>query len=438
MSRRKSGVGRQSGDDFGKFKKQPKVDEYRQSNRWSFRAPGLKPDLTKLDDQCGFEDIHTDQNLLDKRGRQDGELVLYDPVQMENYPSQAARYEAAIGLDIHSIGKTEAGRTVYRFCSKSSPTGFWEVSISGATFVRIINPILNIICPRPFRLGDVGSLIETDDESLEWEQIQGRATIISPETGNGSLDPTFAILPAARDPFEPPILIRVNLAGDPSISDTLAIRTTATSTVFGIGSNLMDWGLDPCRSVQRIFLLPATVARAIAYDGTSPLAVGWLEPTCGAADITAYTLQQNTTGQYVDVQSFAAADPKRFLLTPGVRYRIVTSRVNQTVANSIDSPRFEFNVAPGSKLLLADEKQPRISSTLIEARHEIRPYTLFRLNNTEQYRTGISSTVIEARHEIRPYTSQRLNNTEQYKTGISSTVIEARHQVTAGGGIVIG
>lgn len=437
MPRRKSGIGRQSGDDFGKFKKQPKIDEYRQSNRWSFRAPGPKPDLTKLDDQCGFEEIHADQNLLDKRGRQDGELVLYDPVQIENYYSQAARYEAAIGLDIHSIDK-EGGTTIYRFCSKKSPTGFWEVSVSGATFVRIVNPILNIICPRPFKLADVGSLIETDDDSLVWEQIQGRATIVSPESGNGSLDPTFAILPAARDPLEPPILIQVSLSADPTIGDTLVIRTTATSTVFGIGSNLMDWGQDPCRSVQRIFLLPAANAGAIAYDGTSPLWVGWVDPTCGVADITGFTWQQNTTGQYVDVGQFAIADPKRFLLNPGVRYRIITSRINQNIPNSIDSPRFELNLAPSSALLLADEKHPQISSTLIEARHEIRPYALQRLDNAEQYTTRISSTLIEARHEIRPYTLQRLEGSEQYITGISSTLIEARHQVTAGGGIVIG
>lgn len=437
MPRRKSGVGRQSGDDFGKFKKQPKVDEYRQSHRWSFRAPGPEPDLTKLDDACGFEDIHTDQNLLDKRGRKDGELVLYDPVQEQNYFSQAARYDAAIGLEIHSIGKNEAGKKVYRFCSKRSPTGFWEVSISGATFVRIINPILNIICPRPFKLGDVGSALETDDETLEWEQLQGRLTIISPESGAGSLDPTFAILPAARDPFEPPILIRVNLSGDPTIGDTLAIRTTATSTVFGIGSNLLDWGQDPCRSVQAIFLLPAAVSGAIVYDGTSPLWVGWLDPTCGAADITGFTWQQNTTGQYLDVQQFAVAEPKRFFLQPSTRYRILTSRINQGVTNSIDSPRFQFDVSPNSKLILADEKQ-RVSSTMIEARHEIRPYTLKRLDNTDQYTSGTSSTMIEARHEIRPYTLKRLDNADQYTSSTSSTMIEARYMITAGGGIVVG
>ncbi|HEY9598381.1 MAG TPA: hypothetical protein V6D33_11985 [Cyanophyceae cyanobacterium] len=409
MPRRKSGIGRQPGDDFGKIRKQPDVDTYRQSSRWSFRAPAPKPDLTKLDDACGFEDIHITQNLLDKRGRKDGEIVLYDPVQEQNYLSQAARYEAAVGLEIHSIGKNEAGRTIYRFCSKRSPTGFWEVTISGATFVRIINPILNIICPRPFKLRDVGSAIETDDESLVWEQLQGRLTIVSPESGNGSLDPTFAILPAARDPLEPPILIRVSLSGDASIGDTLAIRTTATSTVFGIGSNLMDWGQDPCRSVQRVFLLPAVVSQAIAYDGTSSLLVGWLDPTCGAADITGYIWQQNTTGQYVDVQGFTAAEPKKFSLNPSTRYRIITSRVNQNISNSIDSPRFEFSVPIGGKMILADEKQPRVSSTLIDTNFNTNPYTL-----------------------------KRLDNTESYTSGISSTFIDTSYTVTAGGGIVIG
>lgn len=438
MPRRKSGVGRQSGDDFGKFKKQPKIDEYRQSNRWSFRAPGPEPDLTKLDDQCGFEEIHTDQNLLDKRGRKDGETVLYDPVQEQNYLSQAARYEAAVGLEIHSIGKSEAGRTIYRFCSKRSPTGFWEVTISGATFVRIINPILNIICPRPFKLADVGSAIETDDESLVWEQIQGRLTIISPESGNGSLDPTFAILPAARDPLEPPILIRVSLSGDASIGDTLAIRTTATSTVFGIGSNLMDWGQDPCRSVQTVFLLPAATSGAIAYDGTSPLLVGWLDPTCGAADITGYIWQQNTTGQYIDVQSFTSSDPKKFFLNPSVRYRIITNRLNQNTTNSIDSPRFEFSAPIGGKMILADEKLLGVSSGLMDASFNINPYTLLRLDNTDSYTSGVSSGLMDASFNTNPYTLLKLDNIDSYTSGISSTLIEASYTVTAGGGIVIG
>lgn len=438
MPRRKSGIGRQSGDDFGKIRKQPDIDTYRQSSRWSFRAPAPKSDLTKLDDQCGFEEIHTNKNLLGGRGRKDGELVLYDPVQEQNYLSQAARYEAAIGLDIHSIAKNEAGRTVYRFCSKASPTGFWEVTISGATYVRIINPILNIICPRPFKLGDVGSSIQTDDESLVWEQLQGRLTIVSPESGNGSLDPTFAILPAARDPLEPPILIRVSLSGDASIGDTLAIRTTATSTVFGIGSNLIDWGQDPCRSVQKVFLLPAATSGAIAYDGTSPLLVGWIEPICGAADITGYTWQQNTTGQYANVQAFTATEPKKFLLNPSTRYRIITTRVNQKIENFIDSPRFEFSAPLGGKMILADEKQPGISSTLIDASFSTNSYTLKRLDNIEQYTTGISSTLIEASFNANPYTLKRLDNTDSYKTGISSTFIDASYAVTAGGGVVIG
>lgn len=438
MPRRKSGVGRQSGDDFGKFKKQPKVDEYRQSHRWSFRAPGPEPDLTKLDDACGFEDIHTDQNLLDKRGRKDGELVLYDPVQEQNYFSQAARYDAAIGLEIHSIGKSEVGRTVYRFCSKRSPTGFWEVSISGATFVRIINPILNIICPRPFKLRDVSSAIETDDESLEWEQLQGRLTIINPDSGAGSLDPTLAILPAARDPLEPPILIRVSLAGDPTIGDTLAIRTTATSTVFGIGSNLMDWEQDPCRSVQTVFLLPAAMSGAIAYNGTSQLLVGWLTPTCGAADVTGYVWQQNTTGQYVDAQAFTNSDPKRFLLNPSTRYRIITNRLNQNVMNSIDSPRFEFSAPIGGKMILADEKLSSLSSGLMDASFNTNPYTLLRLENTDSFTSGISSGLMDASFNSNPYTLLKLDNADSYTSGISSGLIEASYAVTAGGGIVIG
>lgn len=438
MPRRKSGIGRQSGDDFGKIRKQPDIDTYRQSSRWSFRAPAPKPDLTKLNDQCGFEEIHSTQNLLDKRGRQEGELVLYDPVQEQNYLSQSARYEAAVELDIHSIGKNDAGRTVYRFCSKASPTGFWEVTISGATYVRIINPILNIICPRPFKLGDVGSSIQTDDESLVWEQLQGRLTIVSPESGIGSLDPTFAILPAARDPLEPPILIRVSLSGDASIGDTLAIRTTATSTVFGIGSNLMDWGQDPCRSVQKVFLLPAVTSGAIAYNGTSLLAVGWLAPTCAVADITGYIWQQNTTGQYLDVQSFTVAEPKRFLLSPSTRYRIITSRVNQNVANSIDSPRFEFSAPVGGKMILADEKQPRVSSTLIDTTFNSNPYTLKRLDNNDSYLTGISSALINTTFNTNPYTLKRLDNGDSYTTGISSTLVQTSYTVTAGGGIVIG
>lgn len=434
MPRRKSGIGRQPGDDFGKFKKPQDINEIRPSSRFSFRVPKKEPDLTQLDDQCGFEDIQPTGDLLSQRGRQTGELVLYDPIQQKNYLSQYQRYEAALDLEIHSIVKLPSGRTAYRFCSKRSPIGYWEVQIGGATFVQITKPILTIICPQPFKLADVQSGIETDDTSLVWEQIQGRNTIISPAEGEGSLDPTFVILPAARDPLDPPILIRVSLSGDPSIGDTLAIRTTATSTQFGIGSEVMDWGQDPCRAVPNIFFLPSGQTQAIAYT-SQPIRVGWLTPTCGADQIVSYTWQANTTGEYVNVQNFLSSDPRMFVLQPNVRYRIVTMRSLFGIPSQIDSQRFQFTPPVNGQIILADERTS-VSSTAIEGSHIIKPYALIVLNLPER-QTGIGATLIETRHETKPYAVIQ-QMAQDRVNGISSTAIEGRHMVTQTGGIIIG
>lgn len=434
MPRRKSGIGRQPGDDFGKFKKPQDINEIRPSSRFSFRVPKKEPDLTQLDDQCGFEDIQPTADLLHSRGRQTGELVLYDPIQQKNYLSQYQRYEAALDLEIHSIVKLPSGKMAYRFCSKRSPVGYWEVQIGGATFVRLTRPILTIICPQPFKLADVRSGIETDDTSLVWEQLQGRNTIISPVSGEGSLDPTFVILPAARDPLDPPILIRVSLSGDPNIGDTLAIRTTATSTQFGIGSEVLDWGQDPCRAVPSIFFLPAGRSQASVYTN-QPIRVGWQTPTCGAAEIVGYTWQSNTTGQYLDVQSFAPSDPRTFVLQPNVRYRVLTVRSLFGIETQIDSQRFQFTPPPNGQIILADERT-NVSSTAIESYHVIKPYALITLNPKDQFR-GIASTFIDSSHDTKPYGVVQRSLQDKF-LGVSSTGIEGRHAVTQSGGIVIG
>lgn len=442
MPRRKSGIGRQPGDDFGKFKKPQDINDIRQSNRFSFRVPKRKDDLTQLDDQCGFEETYTDTNLLSSRGRQTGELVLYDPIQQKNYLSQYQRYEAALDLEIHSIEKLANGKTAYRFCSKRSPEGYWEVQIGGATFVRLIKPILTIICPRPFKLGEVFSGIETDDDSLVWEQLQGRPTIVSPESGAGSLDPTFVILPTVRDPLEPPILIRVSLGSDPSIGDTLAIATTATSTQFGISSGTLSWGQDPCRNVRSLFFLPSGNTQAIIYTNQL-LYISWVNPTCDAEEIVGFTWQKNTTGQYVDVQSFNTTEQRRFAFEPRTRYRIITKRIFGGVANEIgaeiDAPRFEFTSPENSSLILADERYKGLSSTAIESRHNTIPFTLIGCPTDNDTYFGIGFNLIESRHTTAPFTLIGCpTDNDVYISNLSSKTIEGRHTVTQQGVIGVG
>ena len=322
---KKSGLGRQDDFDFGKAKpsKIKSLQQLRESDRTSFYLPP-KTDLAPHD-PCG--NIHINDNpdlmILGKGGRQVGDLVLYDPIQEKNYLSQFSRYEDSIRLLPSDIFEQD-NKTYYRFCSSDSPNGFWQVEVGGGgTYISFTPPVLTIICPRPFSLADLVKLT-TDGTSIKWTQQQGRTTIISPITGDGSLNPTIAII-GVRSPLDPPILLLAELEDNSSIFTYLAIRTTVTEVVDGQSGMesplIIDGGPDltiPCNSFAPILRSSGTAF--VWSSGT--IDITWSPPPSNQAWIDSYLFQQDIDGVYETITTVSKSD-RRATVSLGGYYRIV-------------------------------------------------------------------------------------------------------------------
>ena len=333
-------------------KKTPRLNDRRQGDRTSFLIRKKRDIFPK--DPCGDLDTNAiiDLQIGKGRGRQDGAVILYDPVQQKNYLSQYARYERSLKLYPDSIIR-EGNELVYQFCSSDSSTGYWEVRVgANATFLELTNPVLYIICPRPFQLTEFTEVL-TDGSFILWEQLQGRIAIISPTTGEGSLDPLISIIGTPSED-EPPILIKGDADGDPGITDTLLIYTRPTSDYEGLGAGIARPVVDPC-FYPTIDFAPISPPGAFCYDGR-PLEVTLTAPNCDGDFAIKYELLSNTTGGYLVVETTTPENP--FLTVSGdIYYKIRTTfKFDCRLYSSTSSTFFFLTNSPDSGLVFADEE----------------------------------------------------------------------------------
>ena len=321
---RKSGLGREDDFNFNKSKPKPppKLADIRQGDRTSFL---IRPDKS-LYPQDPCDNIHINANpdlrIMGKGGREFGDIVLYDPVQKLNYLSQSDRYERSLNLLPNNV-ETKDGKTIYYFCSSNSPTGFWEVTVGGTgTFLRFTVPTLTIICPRPFSLQDLTG-VETDGTSIRWVQTQGRLTIVSPSSGDGSLNPDIFII-GGRTPFDPPILLEAELEDNPTIFDILAIRTTLTEVFDGLsGMEAIAIDNGPLFVIPCLFTpLPGTPNTVYLWESGS-IEITWSPPQYSRW-VVEYRLQQNVGGVYQTVAVIPINAERRVTIARGIYYRILT------------------------------------------------------------------------------------------------------------------
>lgn len=336
---KKSGVGKLPNNGDFKPKKIPKFGDSRQTSKTSFRVPKPKEDLRRLDDKCGFEEINDNQNLLDKRGRKTGEIYLPDPVEVTNFNSQALRYDRALNLDIDKIYQDANGRTVYAFCSKNSPTGFWEVTSVSGTFLDIPNPNLVIICPRPFTASELLGEIKTDGTTFRWSQLQGRTVIISPREGDvssGVLNPTIVII-GTPSTFDPPILLLLELLDNPLIFRIVQVVTTPTSDNFGkdIGSIFND--IAPEFKVSSITPAPTRVTGASVYRGEA-IAFTWSLPI-NSQFLIIFSILQNSDGAYNLIDNRTISD-RQYTFLANNYYQIRTNFKDEFQTFTADSETF--------------------------------------------------------------------------------------------------
>lgn len=351
---KKSGLGRNNDDfDFNKAKPKPppKLSQIRPGDRTSFY---LRPDPTIFPkDPCGDLSIQglPNLNILGKPGRQAGETVLYDPVQKKNYLSVSDRYERSLNL-LPSKIVTEGRKTTYYFCSGNSPTGFWEVVVGGGgTFLKFGTPILTIICPRPLSLKDL-TTIETDGESIKWTQQQGRLTIISPSSGDGSLDPDLFII-GNRTALDPPVLILAELEDNPEVFDFLVINTTVKEIVDGVsGSEAVAF---PNTGPQYQIPLCVTAIPTISYQWTGgEIEITWDTPS-DRLWISEYQLQQNIGGTYQTINTIPANGERRTTVSQGNYYRLLA--INNVLGvgyAATESNRFYFPNTPPYPIFSTD------------------------------------------------------------------------------------
>lgn len=444
MPRRKSGIGGNTGDSFngnaGKPDSPKRINDFRQGNSFSFKVS--QRDFDVPENVCEhITEINTKPiDLISPTGRKSGELVLYDPAQQENYTSQAVRYQKSLKLSISGIQK-RGDKTIYLFCSPNSPTGFWEVEVGGTgTYVRFLEPLLTIICPRPFKISEVGGL-ETDADSLAWAQLQGRATIISPPAGDGSLDPTIAIL-GVRNPLDPPILIQTEIPGT-DLFDILLIDTTATDRYDAIGQSQVNGGgnANPCRAVPcEVYFVPDIGAIAYEWNLFESVEVTWNLPICNLEALEQTIWQINTTGNYVDVQTFPILAERRIIIDPNVTYRIKSQfNFKGVQSESVScSFRLDRNLDPifDRKIFFADDPYKNLSQTFCNSSFETTPFTLQTLTNLDAY-NNLSQTFCSSNFETTPFALQTITNLDAYNN-LSQVYLDSSYHTDSLGGVIIG
>lgn len=423
---RKSGIGKSSGDNFDKAaKKIPRLGDYPQSNRFSFRVPKSSTPITEECEGHNTQEVNLEISPLQ------GRLKLYDPVQQANYKSIYNRYEKAVNLAIAAIEKV-GNKTHYKFRSCNAPTGFWTVEVGSATYVKLTNPILTIICPRPFTANELVG-VDTDSDILLWTQTQGRITAISPSNGEGSLNPTFVII-GARSPTDPPIFIRVELPNDPLAFDILVIDTTATSRLYNIGYITNTLVEDPR------FKIPCSTNIFVPQPSGLPQAIElnllrrtWNLPS-NSDGLISTVWQVNSAGAYTDVQAFLVAATRDFTALLETHYRIVANFNYQGNTFNSRSCTFYFADSGNIKTLAADDQlRNRISYGSVSS-HQVTPFAVQLLINAEQW-DKISYGSVSS-YQVTPFGSQVLINADQWDKISYGSV--SSYYTDPLGGVVIG
>lgn len=415
-------------DDFNP-KKQNRINDFREGRRFSFRVPGNVP---QPDTECGKLDIPDYARNKQNVGRGSGDAVLYSGEQLENYKKQYPRFERAI--DLIPDGKvTRDGNQVYLYCSKQSPTGYWEVTAFTTVptyFIDAGDP-LTIICPVPYHITQV----ESNGEAFKWTQLEGgRLAVVDPIN---VIDPELLILDNIRD--ERPIRFRVEIEGKPEINDELIIYTTPTETIDGVSADIIRArpnGEDTRQiiNVRTAAPLPVPITRAyVSSDGTSTFVI-WDLPTQYSNFITEMVWQVNTTGEYLTIATYARHQPRILQINLKTHYRVI-SKFNQFgYLSELESDRIYLQEA--LKQAVADEVFNGVSTSFTDFNKTVLPLDVKRLTSID-LTDGFSTSKTDSSITVLPLNVERLSASDLIQ-GMSTTFINATKTVLNIGGVIIG
>lgn len=258
----------------------------------------------------------------DRKGRQEGTSVIYSPDATYNYLSVSERYDKSIQLAPAYI-QEKSNKIVYGFCSHTSPTGYWEVTIStggNATYLTFDPPFLVILCPRPFNISEL-TTISTDSTVFSWSQIAGNRTVlITPDnTADPQIDVQSSCFTNTCDSASvSPLILRVE-TDNPLVFADLVILNRPIDNFDGLGYSAIESGI-LCRKVVVVNRLPGNQQRAFIWQGENIL-ITWSTPACDSEFITGYRLQQLFTS-YIDIQGFTLIQNRIAEIAVNQRYRI--------------------------------------------------------------------------------------------------------------------
>lgn len=305
--------------------KPPRIGDRRENIRFSFEIPsdGLRPPQ-----DCVVQ--HSDGKIEVKpelkSGRSQGEVVLYDGDQINNYKLNYPRFDKGINLIPTGISRLEDGTVSYDFCSKRSSDDRWTASIKkivilDGTFIDAGGP-LYIICPRPYRIETVTS----DGSAFKWTKLPGgRPAQVVPDN---VIDPELVIFDAPG--VIEPIQFKVEVKDNPALFDILTIYTQPIDFIGNLSFSSTSSRELLCRQVPcslspnqfKVAPLPLPAPRAYCFSPSSVLPIAWSLPTCDLNLLQSMVWQANTTGAYVDFASFAPTATRLINLSPLTHYRV--------------------------------------------------------------------------------------------------------------------
>ncbi len=418
-------------DDFDP-KKQNRINDFKEGRRFSFRVPGNVP---QPDTECGKLEIpdYTRENK-GKIGRGSGDAVLYSGEQLENYKKQYPRFEKAI--DLVPDGKIKRdGNQVYLFCSKNSPTGYWEVTLLTNTptyFIEAGEP-LTIICPIPFKITQVLS----NGESFKWTQLEGgRLAVVDPDN---TIDPTLLILDNIRD--SRPIRFEIAVEQNLSVKDTLIIYTTPTSDLDGLSYETPIAAPDaaPTRKVPCMVIpaapLPQLLQIAYQFNSVNTQVTTWNLPLEGQEYLIETIWQQNTTGQYLDVQKFPKSSYRAFTANLNTHYRILANFNTHGHLSVSDSCRFYFTNS--NKGIAGDDILDGLSFVRLKTNITKLPLARILLTAPTDTCNGISATELKNNITKLPLSGKLLKAPIDIYDGISFVKLKTSVAKIQLGGMII-
>jgi hypothetical protein len=429
----------------GKVGKIPKVGEKRESKRFSPRVEGVE-------EQSGIHECRSypiDEER-ERRGspKEPGQAELYTPETVSQYKSQWARYQRALELNAAAIVK-QGNKLIYKFSSCDSLTGFWEVEVTpGATYLKILKPILQILCPKPTVL----DIIESDAQTFTWTQTRGsrsaqingvllKASEQSPAFEN---NPTLDLLSiclsnGCHDGSVEPVVINVQPEGQPELFDSITIYTTPTSTHYGNSFEVAVAAADadPGRKVTTLrpgAPLPQYLQRGYVANPPNTYMLTWDLPAAYPEFVTETVWQQNTTGQYLDVQRFPRQDNRLFVANLNTHYRVLSTFNVYGNASVSESQRFYFTNP--NRVVVADDSLNGISATGLKTNITKLPLSRKLLTVEDKY-DGISATGLKTNITKLPLSRKLLEAPIDTYNGISWTTLKTSVTKTQLGGMII-